>query len=999
MSREEVVSTFSRSKLIPRLFQCRKGLDIEKYLTIEEEHVDEDDSEYQVTNQRQICTNNYKPKKRTKKNKTRINQVLDLTEDSSKSWGGYCQSINGIYEIPVTNNGNDKSTDTETVEDIEKWLKTRTESISSIEMDPTKCEVDEGVDRYLEAELSHSFLEKDPDGLSIDIDLSDKKLSLGYDPILQELQSEKLLEVCEKDGFILPEFQLDQLDGLPIAPNDMMVAGEILPSTSSQSNLAINSHADIYSDNVKKHSKCLDTDNIGDKSDDVNVYTLPEEFMNSEIKQSSSNENHDNLHDFDEETSKILEEINSVNSTASIIDSEVQNSSIVEEELKEAHKFKPSIMKKCPKVPEEMHNFNNTDEEIQEDCQNDEKNNVMTIVAISTDKRSNMTQIVINTDKGEQIYRGKTSELMEATGYFSKLPKNNITWNNLTTNNDMSPPSSNHEIIISNALEELGYTEDSLVSVILPENRRTWICPREECRKEFNRLYALKSHLLAHHGIRPFKCDYEGCTWAFHSEFKLKRHKETHLKRKDYVCQVPDCNKRFTTVYNLWTHEKLHTRPNRIVCQVPECDEKFQTKRALELHMKTHDQSHAPYVCFHEGCGKRYYSSNALTSHQRCHSYKEVDIKCSWPGCGKIFDKPCRLKAHLRSHTGSKPYLCEFPGCPWAFTSSSKLKRHEKKHTNDRKFVCDVDGCSKAFMRSEHLKEHKLTHTEGRYFQCYLCDARFSAKSSLYVHIKKHQTSKEALDNAAVQSLLDAKLSFGEKDNLEDFYNELPIELEADLTNESSQEILLVKANVESTNDISNDNIGVDHIATPKLKFTCPVDTCLRSYMTKASLRTHMVKCHGERTKQEASLTPQMDYMLFTGEDNAQIPQIAVDSEIANVSLDTSCLPEPKPPPQSSVKKCTVAHSDIDQKVKKNHGAARTGLVYSDIRKMKKNNATLNSIVGPSDVVLGSADLGEGFFLHEELTSMYYEDDMVGTPILLLDSAAPETAMNLRDLE
>lgn len=221
------------------------------------------------------------------------------------------------------------------------------------------------------------------------------------------------------------------------------------------------------------------------------------------------------------------------------------------------------------------------------------------------------------------------------------------------------------------------------------------------------------------------------------------------MKKKDYVCKIAGCERQFTTIYNLWSHEKLHSRPSKIVCHVPGCEDKFQTKRALELHMKTHDQSHAPYVCKHEGCDKRYYSNNALTSHQRCHSYKDTDIKCSWPGCNKVFDKPCRLKAHVRSHTGCKPYTCNFQDCQWAFSSSSKLKRHQKKHTNDRKFVCDLASCGKAFMRSEHLKEHKLTHNEGRFFRCDLCDSKFSAKSSLYVHIKKHHKKEPSYKNEA----------------------------------------------------------------------------------------------------------------------------------------------------------------------------------------------------------------------------------------------------------
>jgi len=140
----------------------------------------------------------------------------------------------------------------ETVADFEKWLKMRsTEPLvpSSMDLDATKMV--EGVDRYLGEEvLSHGcFLSKDPYGLSIDVDLADtKKLNLSsYDPILQDLtgshSENRLLEPpCEKvvDEFMLPEFQLDHLDPLvALTPDDMMVAGEILPSANSQPTISV----------------------------------------------------------------------------------------------------------------------------------------------------------------------------------------------------------------------------------------------------------------------------------------------------------------------------------------------------------------------------------------------------------------------------------------------------------------------------------------------------------------------------------------------------------------------------------------------------------------------------------------------------------------------------------------------------------------------------------------------------------------------------------------
>ncbi|KAK2575610.1 hypothetical protein KPH14_011314 [Odynerus spinipes] len=907
--------------------------------------------------------------------------------------------------VPTAYGGVDsieKTADVETVADIEKWLKTRTESVSSMDLDAIKSEVEEGVERYLNDELPHSFLGKDPDALSIDIDLSDKKLNLGYEhSILQELQSEKLLEVCEKDDeFILPEFRLDQLDPLSLSPDDMMVAGEILPSTSGPTSLST-SDENVTSTSIQ--------------SEQEGKFAVQAEEVEDQVSENNSVQMTDNDLPIDlenisviQETSQVDKIVSSSKSTLNSYMDVLNNDNVIEnmtgviniansgniimEQLKSKARIKlePRIIKKRRKMSEKF------------DKKIESQEGVMAVVAISTDKISNMTQIVINTGTEEQIYQGKTSELIEATGNFPKLPRIDTSpgWNGTTECNSEMNPSSQHEVIISNALAELGVTDDNLQPISITEHGKLWLCPREDCNRQFSRLYALKGHLLAHYGVRPFKCDYEGCTWAFYSEFKLKRHKETHSKRKDYVCKVEGCDRRFTTIYNLWSHEKLHSRPNRIMCQVPNCQEKFQTKRALELHMKSHDQSHAPYVCKHEGCGKRYYSSNALTSHQRCHSYKEIDVKCSWPGCG----------------------------CQWAFSSSSKLKRHQKKHTNERKFVCDVISCGKAFMRSEHLKEHRLTHTEGRYFQCCVCNTKFSAKSSLYVHIKKHQNKedidKNSRDSSNSQTRLKTTESHCSRVNPVIKLNRKSIELNKELISQNASVPVLSQPCETSLNNGNEDQSleAVTHQDDVKTVYHCPIETCTRSYSTKATLRAHMSKIHGtsigncDKSLKDGPTdvtTSNTDYILYTTPSSTSEPteqMIMVtpcDAVIVSTSSEMNGLPEMQAPLLGTVlRNEAVRENAMNEQLpqlnlRKDHGSARTSLTFSDVCKLKTNSVTMNSVVGASDVVLGTSDMEEELLFTEELPSMYYQDDVAGTEyqVLLLDSGPSESTVNLRGLE
>lgn len=321
--------------------------------------------------------------------------------------------------------------------------------------------------------------------------------------------------------------------------------------------------------------------------------------------------------------------------------------------------------------------------------------------------------------------------------------------------------------VANKALEELGIHIDSLQCEPSPQGGKRWLCPIKGCCKHFPKLSSLKVHLLSHNGIRPYKCSYENCDWAFYTWYKLKRHIETHLKRRDYVCSESNCNRRFTTVYNLNTHLRLHQRPKCWMCSLPECTQAFHTRRELEVHMKTHKDVEAPYKCGVDGCSKSYFTPNSLTSHMRSH-HKEEELRCQWTGCGKKFDKPCRLKAHMRVHTGQRPFVCTFEGCNWSFQNASKLSRHQRKHTNDRKFMCPI--CQKSFLRSEHLKSHLLIHTGVRNFQCPIehCNAKFTAKSSMYVHLKKHEgKAKENNNKVAYHCPIDTcDKSYNSKFNL-----------------------------------------------------------------------------------------------------------------------------------------------------------------------------------------------------------------------------------------
>lgn len=407
------------------------------------------------------------------------------------------------------------------------------------------AKVTEDVDRYLggEGTLSpHGFLGKDPyNSLSIDIDLAtEKKVGLnltGYDSILQdELPSEKLLEEpCEKvdDEYILSDFQLYHLDPLTLSPDDMTVAGDILPSTSGQPTLNVVENHDRETAETRVRAVSRTGWRSGDEvscGKAVRVAVRYEPRINSNVRDKEENKN--------EKADEAVEAIvvgNSSEFFVGISEANLSNAEAKAEKqgvpqipgatmerskVKTRVKLEPRIIKKRRKMSErsdkrlDNRRINNGTSLIRNDSSGGTRqDDTMAVVAISTDKTSNTTQIVINTGTERQVYQGKTSELIEATGnipMLSKIDTSIAVWNDTLVAErngfDSSNPSSGqYEIVISKALEELGITDDSLQPVCVTEHDKVWLCPRDDCNRQFGRLYTLKGHLLAHYGVRPFK--------------------------------------------------------------------------------------------------------------------------------------------------------------------------------------------------------------------------------------------------------------------------------------------------------------------------------------------------------------------------------------------------------------------------------------------------------------------------------------------------------------
>ncbi|XP_026527516.1 zinc finger and BTB domain-containing protein 41 [Notechis scutatus] len=93
------------------------------------------------------------------------------------------------------------------------------------------------------------------------------------------------------------------------------------------------------------------------------------------------------------------------------------------------------------------------------------------------------------------------------------------------------------------------------------------------------------------------------------------------------------------------------------------------------------------------------------------HILQNSSKKClQCPKCDKTFDRPGKFESHARVHTGEKPFECDI--CQQRYSTKSNLTVHRKKHSSEMEF---------------HKKEHK----------CSYCNKLHATKKTLIKHKKR----------------------------------------------------------------------------------------------------------------------------------------------------------------------------------------------------------------------------------------------------------------------
>lgn len=258
-----------------------------------------------------------------------------------------------------------------------------------------------------------------------------------------------------------------------------------------------------------------------------------------------------------------------------------------------------------------------------------------------------------------------------------------------------------------------------------PSDLKTLACTWPGCPKTFNRPARLRDHLNSHTNSRPFVCPYDDCDKDYIEDKHLKQHiKAVHKQERKHVCQREGCGKSFVTSTRLKRHQAVHEGANRFRCV--DCGQSFRKKETLHRHVLQDHKGLPPHQCHHPGCSEAFEYKGSLRRHEQ-KAHGELKYWCGECGLQKQpdgtdhrigFTTDYLLQQHMRQeHQGCM--FCDFKSAKQGDLEAHIDAHHSGKTLDERKTVlCPYENCTKRFTKKSNLTTHIRASHEGVRFIC-----------------------------------------------------------------------------------------------------------------------------------------------------------------------------------------------------------------------------------------------------------------------------------------
>uniref|UniRef100_A0A8B9JT93 C2H2-type domain-containing protein n=1 Tax=Astyanax mexicanus TaxID=7994 RepID=A0A8B9JT93_ASTMX len=231
------------------------------------------------------------------------------------------------------------------------------------------------------------------------------------------------------------------------------------------------------------------------------------------------------------------------------------------------------------------------------------------------------------------------------------------------------------------------------------------------CTKSFTKARSLRSHILTHTDVKPYRC--KACEKSFSRFDHLKRHQTSCKGKKQQL--------------------ELFSQSN------------------LTRHMALLHSTESPFICKH--CGKEYSSLGTLRRHSRtvkCKRSSGESLKApasngfTCVGCSERFLLFSQLQQHLLTkHRSQGLQKSENPENQQSDMKANPVEEGTVKSLRSSSQVCEktkpyeCPTCSKKFINTSGLAMHVRTHTARYPFSCGRCSKGFWCKLFLQKHKRK----------------------------------------------------------------------------------------------------------------------------------------------------------------------------------------------------------------------------------------------------------------------